>query len=351
MKFGVERILTWAVAVNAVVAVGLLALGSIVPKGFAVLAIHVLCLLVTLRVIGLFRERERARRALLVSEQRFRSLIQNAADVIAVLDSERRVKYVSGGFEKLLGFHPDAVMGKRITTLLDPVDLDHLRQALVNAREPGVARPVGRDIRLRRPDGQFRWVSVVITNQIQDPSIGGWVLNVHDVTERKSAEEELARLAMHDSLTGLPNRAHLRHMLSRNVEHHPGRTAILFCDLDGFKAVNDRYGHETGDAVLRAVAARWSFELRMEDVLGRWGGDEFVVVCPMVPNAQEASRVADRLRKAMEQTLKVEGVEVPMGCSIGVAVHEVGEGVEQLLNRADSAMYAAKVQNGRIRLP
>lgn len=171
------------------------------------------------------------------------------------------------------------------------------------------------------------------------------------VAGKEQAERRLAHAAAHDDLTGLMNRSTFSDRLQRRLHGHRRHdqarrpVAVLFCDLVGFKAVNDRLGHEAGDRVLSEVAGRMAATLREGDLLGRFAGDEFVVgLCP-VDGAADAVAAAERLLRALEWPIDVAGVPLRMGVSVGIVFSPSGDvGVEELLSEADTAMYRAKAQ-------
>jgi diguanylate cyclase (GGDEF)-like protein len=171
-----------------------------------------------------------------------------------------------------------------------------------------------------------------------------------DVTDRKRMEAELERLALYDSLTGLPNRALFNDRLNQAVERRGAAqaTAVYFLDVDRFKRINDSLGHSAGDEVLREVAARVQRMLRPEDTVARFGGDEFTVLCESVGGVLEAVGVADRLQREIAQPLRAGGAELRLSASIGIALAEPGEHVEcsRLVEDADAAMYRAKERGG-----
>jgi diguanylate cyclase len=166
--------------------------------------------------------------------------------------------------------------------------------------------------------------------------------------ERKNAEDKLARLAQYDPLTNLANRAlfhdRLEHAVARS-ERHEGMLALFFLDLDRFKAVNDTLGHIGGDALLKQVAQRISARMRESDTVARLGGDEFALIIEDVVEAREAARVADDLVKILSEPYVVNGHEIPVGVSIGIAVSPPSKG-DRLLKDADAAMYRAKREGG-----
>nr|WP_315251434.1 EAL domain-containing protein [uncultured Duganella sp.] len=175
---------------------------------------------------------------------------------------------------------------------------------------------------------------------------GGIVAIVRDISERKLAEERMLHLAHHDTLTGLPNRS----LISDRLEHtiaqarrNGGTVLVAFIDLDGFKLVNDGLGHNAGDELLKVVARRMSDCLRASDTVGRFGGDEFVLLLNETASAVDAAPVLERVREAVLQSVSVSGQEVQVSCSIGVAVYpNDGNDAGTLLMNADAAMYRAK---------
>jgi len=171
-----------------------------------------------------------------------------------------------------------------------------------------------------------------------------------DITERKRREAEDRFLAHHDSLTGLPNRRLLDDRLRQALhlaQRRDARLAVMVVDLDDFKQVNDRFGHNTGDAVLREVAQRLASCMRKSDTLARQGGDEFVVVIPELANPEDCEVVAEKILRALEPPVPVEGDEVQLGASIGISLYpaDARDG-ESLLRNADAAMYRAKQAGG-----
>jgi diguanylate cyclase (GGDEF)-like protein len=191
------------------------------------------------------------------------------------------------------------------------------------------------------------------------PQAGGvrrLTVQVVDVTDRASEHDRLRELALHDALTGLPNRALLADRLDlalAGTARSHARVLVAFCDLDDFKAVNDSAGHAVGDHVLVTVAARLRDAVRPADTVARVGGDEFVVLCPDVPDEASAGEIADRLLAALRAPVLLDGVPCHSGGSIGVALSPAGGSparvtASELLHAADVAMYRAK-RSGRSR--
>ena len=167
-----------------------------------------------------------------------------------------------------------------------------------------------------------------------------------DIRPYKSTEEALRRQATHDALTDCPSRALLMDRLAQamhRAERRGRMVGVLFLDLDGFKQINDTFGHETANQVLREVAERMRTHLRAEDTVARYGGDEFVLVVPDLTAASDVDRAVQQAREVLAEPVVVSGVRIPVGASVGVALYPLdGKDPETLLRTADSAMYQAK---------
>jgi diguanylate cyclase (GGDEF)-like protein/PAS domain S-box-containing protein len=291
-----------------------------------------------------------AQGALRHSEERFRSLVQNAADIIAVVDAEGVLLYDSPAAARLLGYDHEQLPGSNVMELVHPDDHQPVAAAFdeVLAR-PGAATTL--ELRTRHVDGQWKWFEATLTNLIDEPSVNGIVANLSDVTDRRLSAERLAHHAYHDVLTGLPNRAAFLGRLERVVQRAATdgtELAVLFLDLDGFKVVNDTLGHESGDRLLAQVAHRLTPAVRPGDVFARLGGDEFTILLDGVDDPAVPARVAQRLIRSLEAAFDVDGHEVYLSCSIGIALGQGRNSTEELLRQADLAMYRAK-DRGRCR--
>jgi diguanylate cyclase (GGDEF)-like protein/PAS domain S-box-containing protein len=293
-----------------------------------------------------------AREEVEASERRFSSLVQNVSDLIIVVSPEGVMQYASPSLERLLGYagaeQQVGLTGERI----HPDDIRRLRGAFTHSKRPGPNTPVT-TARTLHKDGSWRWLEYSITDLRDDPSVHGYVVVARDVTERKNAEEQLVHQALHDALTGLPNRAlfldRLGLALSR-LERRPGLAAVFFLDLDHFKVVNDSLGHSAGDQVLVAVADRLQYSLRDGDTAARLGGDEFAVLCDDLVDEGEALQIAERLGAAVAaRPVPLAGRDLVVTVSIGVAfATNSAARPETLLRDADAAMYRAK-ERGRAR--
>lgn len=292
------------------------------------------------------------REALARSEARFRSLVENAFDGVGVMDDDGRYTWVSPSLDRLMGLEPGTLVGMRGLDLVHPDDVERAASQLTATVEGESAGStwIGR---ARHASGEWRMLEVQGTNLRHDPNVGGIVLNVRDITEQhraetalRSSEREYRRLALHDSLTGLPNRSlfddRLRQGLAR-LDRQGGVVAVLFCDIDGFKWLNDSLGHAVGDAVIVDIAERIMRTVRVSDTVARFGGDEFLVLCTDVGSAEEALVTAARITDAVREPLVVSDTEVQLTVSIGVTVTDRPDArPEELVAQADAAMYEAK---------
>ena len=293
-------------------------------------------------------DRHRAEEEQRASEELFRSLVQHGYDLIAVVDRDLRVRYVSPSVSHVMGYQPEDLVGEINFEFVHPHDVDALASHLDRvAAIPGLHPPM--ELRCQHGDGTWRWLEVACTNQIPNPFVAGFVLNFRDVTERKEAEAQLAHQALHDSLTGLPNRALVTDRLAHALARAP-RTresvGVLFVDIDRFKLVNDIRGHEAGDALLVAVARRIAGAVRATDTVGRFGGDEFVIVYEGVESPDQLVRYAERICAVVAEPHILEGVDLYATVSAGISIGGADATAETLLRDADAAMYHAKDQGG-----
>jgi diguanylate cyclase (GGDEF)-like protein/PAS domain S-box-containing protein len=281
------------------------------------------------------------------AEVRFRALLERSSEVVVVCDAQGEVTYVSPSAQDLLGFAPDDLRHRRISSLGAPDGAVQLERALHRVVDDPELHPTV-VFRRRGSSEDDRWAEATLSNLVDDPVVGGVVLNVRDVTERMRAADELRRLALHDLLTGLPNRTlfldRLTDALARSSP--ASRTAVLFLDLDDFKDVNDSHGHDAGDELLLEIAQRLGLAARERDTVARFGGDEFVLLCEDVRDEQDVMVLADRLLQELRRPIAVGGQEIQPGASVGIAIGPPGTAAD-LVRQADAAMYRAKDLGGR----
>lgn len=281
------------------------------------------------------------------SEARFESLVQHASDMIVILDRDGAVRYASPATERIVGQHVEAIAGSVPFVSWFADRAAKVRQRVYAVAPASTTAPF--DLRIRHHDGSWRDIEVVVTNLLEDPDVGGIVINARDITDRKQSERQLLHLAGHDALTGLYNRRRFVEEVENDLARArrvaaPG--ALLFIDLDGFKQVNDSLGHRVGDDLLIGLALKLRAALRESDRLGRLGGDEFAVFLPQTEQAQ-AEQNARRLLETVRQHGLVLGSEtIRITASIGIALFpSQGTSAESLLIGADMAMYQAKEQH------
>ncbi|MDY0049062.1 MAG: diguanylate cyclase [Thauera propionica] len=291
--------------------------------------------------------REQAERALKDSEQHYRSVVEMAQEGILVVQ-DGHVTYANPAFSEMLGYDGEEL------ARMDAFESLILSEDLPRARTNHHRRLAGEEAEQRYPlrlvhkSGRILWAetSGVCINWNGRPA----TLNiVNDITARKAAEDSIRHLAHHDPLTGLPNRVLLQDRLERalaSAQRNGASLAMLFIDLDGFKPVNDRYGHDTGDALLQAVAKRLNGTLRHSDTAARIGGDEFVVLLPVLADAGDAGLIAGKLRTAIASPFEIDGHRITISASIGLALYpRNGDTAAELMRTADGAMYAEKRQH------
>ncbi len=284
----------------------------------------------------------------LEAEQRLLATAFQTSQALMITDPSGTIERVNAAFTQITGYEPAEAIGANPKILASGEhdaafyaalwrqlnEQDHWEGEIWNRRKNGEIYP--------------QWESITAVRDEQG-KVARYVAVFHEITEQKRLEAELARLATHDSLTDLYNRAKLYELLEqarRECNRYGTPFSVILFDIDHFKAVNDRYGHQAGDEVLRELARRVNSALREPDAVGRWGGEEFLVLATHT-GARGAAELAERLRQIVART-PFEGVG-SVTISLGVAPYEAGETVEELEGRVDEALYTAK-EAGRDRV-
>jgi diguanylate cyclase (GGDEF)-like protein/PAS domain S-box-containing protein len=281
------------------------------------------------------------------SEARFRSLVQRSSDVITVIGPDGAILYESPSTRTVFGGTAAERSVDDPSGLIHPDDLPRVLAAVADLRRrPGATASI--EGRVRHLDGTWCDVEAIASNLVEEESVGGFVFNTRDITERKALEAQLSHRAFHDPLTGLANRAlfldRLQHALGRSVRHRHA-IGVLFLDLDSFKDVNDSMGHGVGDDLLVAVARRLDGCTRPADTVARLGGDEFAILVEELDDVLDVGHVAERILTALEPPLRIGSRQVYVRGSIGIATGGSAETTaEDLLRNADVAMYTAKAR-------
>jgi len=277
------------------------------------------------------------------AEQRFQALFQHAPDLVAVLDEEGHAVYASPSAAALLGTDIRLLWGTSVFDLVHSEDRARLKAEFEDLCRHS-EQVMRRQCRVLAADRTFRWVEFTASNQLHNPSLNGVVINARDVTDSRELQDRLAHEAQHDSLTALPNRRYMHDKLRELLRDQA--VGVLFIDLDGFKPINDTYGHEAGDELLRQVSERLIERLRSHDVLARVGGDEFVVLMPGMVRYFEAQAFADRLRRTIEEPFPIGSDVARISASIGVHLATPADNPDHVLRAADHAMYTIKKAGG-----
>ncbi len=293
-------------------------------------------------------DRKDAELQLFRSEARFRALVQNVSDVVAIIDDHGRFTYVSPAITPMLGFRPEELIGTRSTDLITAEELAAARAQhpglIARSEAPTLIPPQSLEVRLRTVFGEWRTIDVTVTDLRLEPAVAGIVLNARDVTLRKELEHNLRHQALHDALTGLANRTMFAELVDGTVRGTgESGSGVLFIDLDDFKTVNDSLGHAVGDELLIGVAERLARSLPEHAIPARLGGDEFAVLVEDSTDDVGPVGLALRLLNDLRRPFRINGREIMVTASIGIAaVNERAPSAEVVLRNADMAMYLAK---------
>jgi diguanylate cyclase (GGDEF)-like protein/PAS domain S-box-containing protein len=316
------------------------------PTTVMTVIIFVLTLLVMMRQGVILRDEAllRERRAAGLVEARYASLIKNSSDVIMITDVQGRLRFVSPSAERTFSMHPDVLVGSNLFKLCSEGDRDRLAVFLGEVAVT-YGRAVG-PIEVTVGSGSRRYtLECVGSNLLDDPAVGGLAINFRDVSERKALEEQLRQLAFHDPLTLLANRSLFRNRVQHALalaQRSRQQVAVIFLDLDNFKNVNDSLGHDAGDRLLQTAAQRLVMCTRAADTVARLGGDEFAILLEAIVNPADIEQIAGTIIDSFKQPLPLDGNDIFVSASIGLAFSQEGDDTEQLLRNADIAMYSAK---------
>lgn len=290
-------------------------------------------------------ERKQAEMALRASDDRFRALIRGVTDVISILTDAGQFSYVSPAAKVTWGCAPETLLNQSIFDRVHPDDRQ-VMQKLLSISRAHPYKTISDHVRMSYGSGFWRDFEAILTNLRDELAVGGIVGTFHDVTERRTYEQELRNLAFRDPLTGLSNRAYfsdcLMSALNRANERNTS-VAVIFFDLDDFKMVNDSMGHAWGDRVLQEISNRLLASLRKGDIIARLGGDEFTILVDDVTDIEEVMPVVHRVLAVLKEPILMNDRELFVGGSLGIAMSTSDqETVDDLLRKADLAMYEAK---------
>ena len=274
---------------------------------------------------------------------RFQQVVEVAPAITLLLDESGAVTSVNAAFTRMLGHDHTNVVGRRFISFVAAGHEQAVQQALDELIRDGGSIAFESRMTVVGQQDVTRLVRFEMVSHLADPVVAGIVVSGHDVTEHALVREELEYLARHDALTGLTTRAHLvTHVEEELLAGRP--FAVLFIDLDRFKPVNDLWGHETGDEILRMVGDRLEHSVRPSDLVARVGGDEFVVVAHGVRDWSSAKVLADRVEASIALPYNVDVGPIRIGASVGICISDDASTVASVLADADLAMYDAKSQ-------
>ncbi|MCU1426723.1 MAG: hypothetical protein JWL83_723 [Actinomycetia bacterium] len=263
-------------------------------------------------------EQQALLRELRAADARQRAIVARSSDVTLFSDPDGTIRWASPVAADLIGGTPESLVGQNGFNFIDPADQERVFNAFVGMTDLGDHVRV--EFRITDPRGDLRWVEEDVTNLMDDPDVGYVVSNIRDITDRKSAQEQLERLVLHDQLTGLPNQSLLVNRLEQLLARGTA-AAVLYIDIDNFGDVNATLGHGAGDELLRLISGRFATAVaRSDSTLARLGGDEFVLLCDDVSDAATAFSYAERLRDSLTLPVLLDGQEVFVSASIGVAL-------------------------------
>jgi len=289
-------------------------------------------------------EQNEAEETLRKSEQRYRSLIEQASDLVLVINAAGMYRYASPSMQRIMGYDPETLLNTDIFSMIHPEDKTQVRAAFRLAyKEAGMTAKTA--CRVRHANGTWVTIECIGRNCLHDPAVRGFIINARDITAQMALEETLRHQAMHDTLTDLPNRAFLGKRLDHallTAERKQTNVALFMMDLDRFKEINDTFGHQHGDILLQQVSARLVKAVGNVGTIARLGGDEFAILLPQIDEASTRI-VAEQLRTVLEEPFIIANHPLHVEASIGIVLYPIhGADALTLMRRADVAMYAAK---------
>lgn len=326
--------------------VGVAAATLSVAKGlFAAAGVGVTAAVMLLLVWRLSRQARQLERT---GERRFATLVQQASDVVAVLDPHGQTTYVSPSAEEVIGAPVSELTGDGLAQRAHPDDQWSIRLVFWALARSGDTAPRTLGMRVRHGDGGWRELEVSLRNLLHDPDVGGFLLIARDVTERRGLERQLRSLTFYDPLTGLVNRTLFLDRVEQALTlEAPGwHAAVLLLDVDDLRTINDALGHQVGDELLAAVGSALRSALPSAHTAARWGGDEFAVLLRQVRDRGDAVAMARRLVDVIASDSRVGRHQAGLTTTAGVALSRPGADATELVLEAEAAMRAAKAGGG-----
>ncbi|MGB6407223.1 MAG: sensor domain-containing diguanylate cyclase [Planococcus donghaensis] len=292
-------------------------------------------------------ELKKVEKELQKSQEKYRLITESTLDIITLMNLSGEIEYVSPASEKVLGFPDHVYIGKLFTHNIHPEDtftlIDNVT-ALINGGQP---TPL--DVRYLHRDGHYIWMEVSPTPVYSNGKMTQLFTLARDVTERKRLQSDIAKMAFYDHLSGIPNRRSFDDKLEKAVlqaNRTNKKIAVLMLDGRKFKKINDQFGHDAGDAVIKEMATRLQASIRPSDTAARLGGDEMGVILPEIDSIDVAVATAEQILKSYETPVFFNGQKITMGAGIGISIYpDDAANEKQLIKHADLALYEAKKAN------
>lgn len=289
-------------------------------------------------------ELKKAEKELQKSQEKYKIITESTFDIITLINLSGLIEYVSPANEKILGYSDQVYIGSPFTMNIHPEDAFDLMESVTSLVDGG--KPATVEIRYLHRDGHYIWMEVSPTPVIENGEVKRLFTIARDITERKKLQDKIAKMAFYDHLSGIPNRRTFDDKLRKAIDQATRsgkKVAILMLDGRKFKQINDRFGHDAGDAVIKEMAHRLQACVRPIDTAARLGGDEMGVVLPELDSIEEAENMAKRILKSYDTPLDYNGFEIKIGAGIGISLYpEHTANEKQLIKFADMALYEAK---------
>ena len=290
---------------------------------------------------------KKAEQELLKSQEKYRLITESTFDIITLIDLTGQVEYVSPASEKVLGYPDQTYIGSPFTTHIHPEDAFHLIESVASLIDGG--EPTTVEVRCMHREGHYIWMEVSPTPVLSNGELKQFFTIARDITERRRLQDKVAKMVFYDHLSGIPNRRTFDDKLKKAIlqaDITGKKVAVLMLDGRKFKQINDQFGHDAGDAVVREMALRLESSIRSSDTVARLGGDEMGIILPGLDSIEVAEQTAKRILKSFESPLLFNGFKIRIGAGIGISLYpDNADNEKHLVKYADMALYEAKTSD------